>query len=123
MQHATCRASRVVQYTEPTWDPLVDAVGEYLARGFMWMHEEELDDGTRIHAYKHRTTRRYLYLCESGTGYVATRCGRLAELRLDWAIERALLSWLIWGHATDEDREPIRETLERVQDGCPEVTW
>lgn len=36
----------------------------------MWMHEEELEDGTRLHAYKHWETRRYLHLDHGGRAYV-----------------------------------------------------
>jgi len=124
MPEPTCLASSVINYEEPRWDALLAAVGDHLAEGFMWMHEEELRDGTRVHAYKHRSTRRYLYLGEDGRAFVATRCGALAELRRDWAIERALLSWLVWdAGCTAADRRAIREALERSQDGRPEVTW
>jgi uncharacterized protein DUF4160 len=32
----------------------------------MWMHAVTLKDGTRIHAYKHWHTRRYLHLSDDG---------------------------------------------------------
>jgi hypothetical protein len=62
---------------EPIWDPLLAVVGEELAGWFMWMCPVELADGTRIEAYKHRITRRYLYLDADGRawGYVETRRG------------------------------------------------
>ncbi|HET7416769.1 MAG TPA: hypothetical protein VFJ61_03975 [Solirubrobacterales bacterium] len=37
---------------------------------FMWMHEHELEDGTRIHGYKHWETRRYLHLDHGGRAFV-----------------------------------------------------
>lgn len=37
---------------------------------FMWMHEIELEDGTRLHAYKHYETRRYLHLDHGGRAFV-----------------------------------------------------
>ena len=39
------RSGRVVQYTDPVWEPLLRAVGPRLTETFMWMHEEELGDG------------------------------------------------------------------------------
>jgi hypothetical protein len=125
MRPPACRAvdSEIIQHSEPSWNALLDAVGEHLSCGFMWMHEEELDDGTAVHAYKHRSTRRYLYLADDGRAFVCTGCDRLAEIRLDWAIERALLPWALRDHCTVEDRDAIRDALERTQDPRPEVTW
>jgi hypothetical protein len=48
---------------EPTWEPLLNLLRAYVD-DFMWMFEVELEDGTRLHAYKHRETRRYLHLSE-----------------------------------------------------------
>jgi len=49
-----------VQLDEPVWRPLVKVVGERLAGAFMWMHEDELEDGSSLHAYKHIHTRHRL---------------------------------------------------------------
>lgn len=49
-----------------TWQPLLDLVGEQ----FMWMFEVELEDGCRLHAYKHRWTRRYIHLTSDGRAFV-----------------------------------------------------
>src|SRR5688572_4243884 len=95
MRTSPCLAAQAVQHRTPNWTALLHAVGERLAGRFMWMHEVILDDGTVVHAYKHRVTRRYLSISEEGVGYVTVRCGRLAEIRLDRAIERALLPWLV----------------------------
>jgi hypothetical protein len=110
-----CRAPRTVahQHEEPTWEPLLDAVGEELTAGFMWMHEETLEDGTRVQAYKHRYTRRYLYL-GAGGAFARTPCDRLAPTRLDGAVEGALCSWWITS-GEDDDRELIRAAIERIQ--------
>lgn len=63
------KRGRVVNYESPIWEPLVtltpDNVGD-----FMWMHEVELEDGTRLHAYKHYETRRYLHLDHGGRAFV-----------------------------------------------------
>jgi len=42
----------MTQYETPHWDPLLKLLAEYLVADFMWMHEVELKDGTRLHAYK-----------------------------------------------------------------------
>jgi hypothetical protein len=36
---------------------------------FMWMFRVELDDGTKVEAYKHSWTRQYLHLDADGRGY------------------------------------------------------
>jgi hypothetical protein len=85
---------RHVQCRHPNWQPLVDLVGEELADDFMWMDELELSNGRRVHAYKHRATRRYLYLSVTGTAFMYTASdqyrpvpahGQLAMLLYDWA--------------------------------------
>ncbi len=62
---------------EPNWQPLLQVVGIELVEWFMWMCPVALADGTRVEAYKHRITRRYLYLDGHGRawGYVETRRG------------------------------------------------
>ena len=67
------RIGHVTQYDNPHWDPLLKLLSEYLVVDFMWMHEVELKDGTRIHAYKNRETKRYLHL--STDGRVFEYCG------------------------------------------------
>ncbi len=70
----------VVQAETPSWAALEAAVGVVLAPGFMWMFEIRLADGTRVDAYKHVASRRYLYLGEDARaltyrgecGYVRT---------------------------------------------------
>jgi hypothetical protein len=52
-------AADVVRWRRPIWVPLVDLVGFELAGWFMWMYAAELEDETRVHAYKHISTRRY----------------------------------------------------------------
>jgi hypothetical protein len=53
---------QITQYEKPHWDPLLKLLAKYLVADFMWMHEVELKDGTRLHAYKNRETKRYLHL-------------------------------------------------------------
>lgn len=40
-----------------------------LTAWFMWMGELELEDGTSVHSYKHRSTRRYAHLGVDGQAY------------------------------------------------------
>jgi hypothetical protein len=53
----------------PNWEPLLNLIRVYVD-DFMWMFEVELKNGTRLHAYKHRETRRYLHLSEDGRAFV-----------------------------------------------------
>lgn len=63
------RKGQVLQFERPVWEPLIELVAERVDE-FMWMHEVELEDGTRLHAYKHRETRRYLHLDHGGRAFV-----------------------------------------------------
>jgi hypothetical protein len=60
---------RTTQGEEPDWGPLLDAVGRYVVSDFMWMFEVELSDGTRLQAYKHIDTRRYVHLAADGATF------------------------------------------------------
>ena len=62
--------STVVQFETPNWQPLIDLLEEDLVGWFMWMEEAELEDGTRVHGYKHQATRRYSHLGEDGRAFV-----------------------------------------------------
>jgi hypothetical protein len=53
----------------PVWQPLLDLAPDHVD-GFMWMFEVELEDGRRLHAYKHWWTRRYLHLAHDGRAFV-----------------------------------------------------
>jgi hypothetical protein len=109
-------SSWVVQYTAPVWEPLRAAVGERLVETFMWMHEEELDDGSVLHAYKHIHTRRYLNLTPDGRAFACAPCGGYMPLPLGHAIEAALCTWALreW---TTEDGEAVSAAIERAWEG------
>jgi hypothetical protein len=113
----TCPAQPAchAQHETPRWQPLLDALGERLATGFMWMHEDELDDGSAVQAYKHIHTRGYLYLGDDGRAFEISACGRHARLRLDVAIERALCSWWLLRGWEPEDRDAILDAVQRAQ--------
>jgi hypothetical protein len=90
-EHRSCgHLGRGGQYMAPVWEPLVAAVGQRLAETFMWMHEEELDDGSVLHAYKHIHTRRYRYLTADGRAFDDAPCGGFVPMRLDHAIVGAV---------------------------------
>ena len=59
----------VVNTRVPIWEPLFELAPEHLS-DFMWMHEVELEDGTRLHVYKHHETRRSLHLDHGGRAFV-----------------------------------------------------
>jgi hypothetical protein len=52
----------------PDWRPLVGLSPDDVP-DFMWMHRVDLVDGTVVEAYKHWSTRRYIYLDATGRGY------------------------------------------------------
>jgi hypothetical protein len=58
----------MTRWHDPVWEPLLTLVRVYVDE-FMWMFEAQLEDGTRLHAYKHRETRRYLHLSEDGRAF------------------------------------------------------
>lgn len=58
-----------VNHDRPDWRPILAMVGPELTGWFMWMGELELSDGARVHAYKHRDTRRYLHLAVDGRAF------------------------------------------------------
>ena len=53
----------------PNWQPLINLVGDKVEQ-FMWMLEVELEDGLRLHAYKHWWTRGYIHLALDGRAFV-----------------------------------------------------
>jgi hypothetical protein len=52
----------------PTWEPLLEFAPDHID-DFMWMFDVELEDGTRLHAYKHWWTRRYIHLADDGRAF------------------------------------------------------
>jgi hypothetical protein len=58
----------------PVWEPLIRLAPDHVP-DFMWMYSVELVDGTRLQAYKHRLTRRYLYLDDGGRAFARRASG------------------------------------------------
>lgn len=93
-------AGAIYQWELPEWQPLMELVGE-LATWFMWMGELRLDDGTRLHAYKHAETRRYAHIAADGRTFRYLPPARLddpddgayREISRATAIDEAFLDW------------------------------
>jgi hypothetical protein len=114
--HPCCSSGTHLRADEPEWEPLLKAVGEHLAGGFMWMYATTLENGTVVHAYKHHDTRRYLFLDVDLQAFTYTACGSYSPTRLDWAIEAALCFWLLSGRAEQADIKAINEAYTRASE-------
>ncbi len=68
-----------LQCEVPDWGPLVDLAPDHVG-DFMWMFEVELRGGDRLHAYKHRDTRRYLHLTSDGRAFAYRGDGLYTEV-------------------------------------------
>ena len=82
MRRTTMIEGVVIQMGMPDWTPLEAAIGRDIAGWFMWMHEVRLSDGSRPHAYKHASTRRYLHLAGDGRAFDLRLDGSYCEVGL-----------------------------------------
>jgi len=73
----------------PEWEPLLNLAPDHVI-DFMWMGTVQLVDGTRLQAYKHYWTRRYLHLSEDGRAFVFVPKTRYEEVNPPWLLMRAL---------------------------------
>ncbi|HVY77544.1 MAG TPA: hypothetical protein VG898_03460 [Solirubrobacterales bacterium] len=73
----------------PEWEPLLD-LAEAHVEDFMWMYAVELEDGSRVQAYKHRWTRNYLFLDGDSRAYVYLGDQRYEEEEKEWLFARAV---------------------------------
>jgi hypothetical protein len=84
-------AGEMLRSDTPEWKPLLDLAPDRID-DFMWMFEVELETGTRLHAYKHRWTRRYLHLACDGRAFAYCGDSRYREVgprrMLQLAIDR-----------------------------------
>ncbi len=62
------KRGKIVNWSEPNWEPILHLARIYVDE-FMWMGEIELRGGTRLQAYKHSWTRRYLHLDDESNAY------------------------------------------------------
>lgn len=74
---------------DPRWTPLLAFAPERVA-DFMWMYALELEDGTTLQAYKHRWTRRYLFLDAAARAFAEVRPGAFAEADAPEDLDEAL---------------------------------
>jgi hypothetical protein len=86
----TIRGTMLLDVDDPTWEPLLAAVGGRHAVWFMWMYEVELADKSRVHAYKHKITRRYMHLGHDGRAFEYVGDQRYREIDPDDAADLAL---------------------------------
>jgi hypothetical protein len=73
----------------PEWEPLLNLAPDHVI-DFMWMGTVQLVDGTRLQAYKHYWTRRYLHLSEDGRAFVFVPKTRYEEVNPPWLLMRVL---------------------------------
>ena len=101
---------------EPDWEPLLALMAPELVGWFMWMFPITLADGTRVEAYKHQVTRRYLYLDAGLRAWTYRQDGRYAlEPAIAPVLEEVLASWWELGHAEPDEVVLCWEALERAR--------
>ena len=76
---------------EPVWEPLLDLAPNHV-EDFMWMFEVELEDGRRLHAYKHWWTRRYIHLTSKARAFVYEEPHHYREANRVWLLQLVLPS-------------------------------
>ena len=101
--------------SQPNWKPLLDLIGLELVDWFMWMFAIELSDGTRVHAYKHRTTRRYFHLGEDGRAFAYIPRYSYLEVEPAQAIDEAFHEW---DELYPEPDAAALGALENVREGA-----
>lgn len=80
---------KTLRVDAPEWEPLLNLAPDHVV-DFMWMFTVQLVDGTRIQAYKHYWTRRYLHLSEDGRAFVFVPKTRYEEVNPPWLLMRVL---------------------------------
>jgi hypothetical protein len=83
------KRGRYLRVDAPEWEPLLNFAPDHIG-DFMWMGTIQLTDGTRLQAYKHYWTRRYLHLSEDGRTFVFVPKTRYEEVNPPWLLMRVL---------------------------------
>ena len=96
---------RWLRVDAPEWEPLLNLAPDHVV-DFMWMGAVQLLDGTRLQAYKHRWTRRYLHLSEDGRAFVFVPKTRYEEVNPPWLLLRVLRKEL-----DPEERYSVRQNV------------
>jgi len=60
----------IISADAPYWTPLESVLSREQCGYYMWMGEILLENGLRIHAYKHYNTRRYLHIGVDGSSWL-----------------------------------------------------
>jgi hypothetical protein len=101
---------------EPDWEPLIALMAPELVGSFMWMFPVTLADGTRVEAYKHRWTRRYLYLDADLRVWGYREDGRYGLQRSVASIlELVLAPWWERGNAEPDEVLLCWDAIERAR--------
>jgi hypothetical protein len=82
----------------------------------MYMHTTTLEGGIALHRYKHSETRRYLLLDNDADAWEDIDHGRFRRMRHSDAIEQAFPSYWVLAHATDKDREVLKEAFDAAHE-------
>lgn len=98
----------------PDWMALEALLGsDELCAHFMWMHDVVLEDGTILHAYKHRWTRCYFHLADDGRAFYYVTGHLYCELDPHTAIKAVFADWECCKPTPDE-RRALRAASRRT---------
>jgi hypothetical protein len=98
----------VVQAETPDWEALLRFAGG-VVDDFMWMFEIRLEDGRRVHAYKHVWTRNYLHLDEGGRAFIYKEPDSYQQVNPAWLLGHVLDAWALTSRMYDiSDGDPDR---------------
>ena|SRR5437588_2404016 len=100
------------------WGPLDRLVDAVLADRFVWMHEIELEDGTRLQAYKDFMTGRKLHLDEDGRAFQCTESGRYRQVDLGAALLSVYVDLPAAGRLSKVEEAALRLALAKVEAEC-----
>lgn len=105
---------RMLNHDEPDWRPLEELLGaDELCAHFMWMFAVLLEDGTTLHAYKHRWTRCYFHLADDGRAFYYVTGDLYRQLDPRTAIKAVFAEWECC-KPTPEERRALRAALRRA---------
>lgn len=82
----------------------------------MYMHTTTLEGGIALHGYKHSETRRYVLLDDDANAWEDIDHGRFRCMRHSDAIEQAFPAYWVLVHATDKDREALKEAFDAAHE-------
>jgi hypothetical protein len=104
----------ITQGDTPSWTALEELLEEELLGDFMWMFEVLLEDGTRLNAYKHRSTRRYFHLADDGRAFYYVSGDSYRQVDRPTAILSVFRPREIW-RPTKAEEAALRESVSRAR--------